>query len=166
MQLMNAVRAQVQGIDKEQPLGRPITAEELLGFQTVQPRFNMALFTLFAMLGLALGAAGIYSVISYNVTRRTHEIGVRVALGAKVGDVLRLVLGMGARLVVAGLVAGLAAAFLLIRLVRTQVFDMASLDATTVLAVVLVLSAVALLACYVPARRASRLDPMVALRHE
>jgi putative ABC transport system permease protein len=166
IQILNAVRAQVQEIDKEQPLGRPITAEEMLGFQTVQPRFNMALFTLFAMLGLALGAAGIYSVISYNVTRRTHEIGVRVALGAKVGDVLRLVLGMGARLVVAGLITGLGASFLLVRLVGTQIFDMASLDATTVLAVVAVLGTVALLACYVPARRAARLDPTVALRHE
>jgi predicted permease len=166
MALINALRQEVLAIDKEQPLARPFTLEEMVGFQTVQPRFLMALLGAFALLGLALAAAGIYSVISYHVTRRTHEIGIRVALGAERGDVLRMVLGMGARLVAIGLVAGLAASFVLVRLGRAQIFEAASMDAVSSGGVVLVLGAVALAACYVPARRAARMDPMAALRRD
>jgi putative ABC transport system permease protein len=166
MALLNAVRQQVREIDRDQPLSRPITLQEALGFQTVQPRFNMALFTFFGMLGLALAAFGIFSVLSYAVVRRTHEIGVRMALGAERRDVHGLMLAMGGRLVLIGFAVGLAGSFVLARVVRNAVFDVPITDPLSILGVVLVLGAAAFLACVLPARRAARLDPMVALRHD
>ncbi|HEY2017252.1 MAG TPA: ABC transporter permease [Bryobacteraceae bacterium] len=166
MLLLNAVRQQVREMDKDQPLGRPITMEEVLGFETVQPRFNMALFGFFGMLGLALAAVGIFSVLSYSVVRRTHEIGVRMALGAERSNVLSLMLGMGGRLVVAGLALGLAGSLVLGRLLKSEVFTVPVTDPVAIIGVVTLLGAVALLACWLPARRAAQLDPMVALRHE
>jgi putative ABC transport system permease protein len=166
MLLLNAVRQQVQLIDKDQPIGRPITMEEALGWETVQPRFNMALFSFFGMVGLALAAAGIFSVLSYSVVRRTHEIGVRMALGARSGDVVGLMLGMGAKLVGTGLGVGLAASFLLFRFLRSEVFRVPVSDPLTIAGVAALLGLVALLACLAPARRAANLNPTVALRHE
>jgi putative ABC transport system permease protein len=166
MLLLNAVRHEVRGIDKDQPLGRPITLQEVLGFETVQPRFNMALFSFFGMLGLALAAVGIFSVLSYSVARRTHEIGVRMALGAERRNVLGLMLGMGGKLVGSGLAAGLVGSFLLARFLRSEVFQVPVTDPASISSVVILLSAAAFLACFLPARRAARLDPMVALRHE
>ncbi len=166
MLLLNAVRAQVRAVDKDQPLGRPITLEEVLGFETVQPRFNMALFSFFGMLGLAIAAIGIYSVLSYTVARRTHEIGVRMALGAERRHVLNLVLRMGGRLVLTGLCAGLLGSFALVKILRSEVFQTPATDPLAILGVVLVLCAAALLACLAPARRAARLDPLTALRHD
>jgi len=164
--LLNAVRGRVRGIDKDQPLGRPITLEEVLGSATVQPRFNMALFSFFGGMGLALAAVGIYSMLSYSVARRTHEIGIRMALGAGRSEVLGLILAMGGRLVLIGLGVGLAASFALTRGLRSEVFQTTETDAAAAGCVVLVLGAAALLACFVPAWRAARLDPMAALRHE
>src|SRR5579872_1970054 len=158
MLLLNAVRRVVQGIDKDQPVSRPITLQEILGFQTVQPRFNMALFTFFGMLGLTLAAVGIFSVLSYSVARRTHEIGVRMALGAERRDVLRLMLAAGGRLVLIGLAVGLAGSFLLDRWIRSEVFRVPLTDPIVILGVVVVLMAAAILACFLPARRAARLD--------
>lgn len=166
MLLLNAVRQQVQELDKSLPIGRPITLEEVLGFQTVQPRFNMALFGFFGLLGLSLAAIGIFSVLSYTVVRRTHEIGVRIALGAERRDVSNLMLGMGGRLVLIGLGAGLAGSFLLERFLRSEVFQVPVTDPLAILGVVVLLGAAALLACYLPARRAARLDPMAALRND
>jgi putative ABC transport system permease protein len=166
MLLLNAVREQVRAMDKEQPLSRPITMQEVLGFQTVQPRFNTALFAFFAMLGLTLAMAGIYSVLSYHATRRTHEIGIRMALGAQRGDVLSLMFAMGAKLVLVGLAAGLLGSFFLTRFLRNQLFHVSTMDPVSIVAVVLLLSCTAFSACYIPARRAARLDPMSALRHE
>src|SRR5207248_5317111 len=114
--LLNPVRALVRAMDAEQPLGRPITLSEILGQEVVQPRFTMALFSAFAALGLALAAAGIYSVLSFHVTRRTHELGVRLALGAPRRHVLGLMLTMGGRLVVLGAVIGVAASLASTRL--------------------------------------------------
>jgi len=126
----------------------------------------MSLFAFFGILGLALAAAGIYCVLSYSVARRTHEIGVRVALGAQRRDVIGLMLMMGGRLVSIGLVAGLAGSFVLARYLRSAVFEVPATDPLALGGVVALLSVAALLACYVPAKRAARLDPTSALRHE
>ena len=166
MLLLNAVRQQVREIDKDQPLGRPITLEEVLGEETVQPRFNMALLSFFGMMGLVLATVGIFSVLSYSVARRTHEIGIRMALGAERRDVVALIVAMGGRLVLVGLVAGLLGSVLLARLLRSEVFDVPVTDPIALSGVVALLSAAAFLACLLPARRAAQLEPMVALRHE
>jgi putative ABC transport system permease protein len=132
----------------------------------VQPRFNMALLSFFGGLGLALAAIGIFSVLNYSVVRRTHEIGVRMALGAERRDVVSLMLGIGAKLVLAGLAVGLAGSFLLARYLRSEIFQVPVTDPVAILSVVVLLSGAALLACLLPARRAARLEPMTALRHE
>ncbi len=164
--ILNAVRQRVRELDKELPLGRAMTLKDILGLQMVQPRFNMALFSCFAVLGLALAAMGIYSVISYDVTQRMHEIGVRVALGASHGDVLITVLRMGAKVAVLGLAIGLCGSVGLERVVRFQAFAATPFDAVSFAGVVIVLSVVALLASWWPARRAGKMDPITALRHE
>ena len=123
MVLLNAVREQVRQLNKDLPLGRPITMEEILGDQAEQPRFNMALFSFFGGLGSSLAAIGIFSVLSYSVARRTHEIGIRMALGAERGHVLTLMFSMGAKLVVTGLAIGIAGSLLLARLLKSQVFQ-------------------------------------------
>jgi len=164
--LLNPVRAEVRAMDPDQPLGRPITLSELQGQEIVQPRFTMALFSAFAALGLALAAAGIYSVLSFHVTRRTHELGVRMALGAPRRHVLGLMLTMGGRLVLMGLIVGVAASLASTRLLRSQLFGVQPADPLAYAAVVLMLGLVTLVACYIPARRAASVDPIVALRQE
>jgi predicted permease len=164
--LLNAVRERVRALDPALPLGRPVTLEEVLGDESVQPRFNVALFSFFAFLGLALAAIGIYSMLSYTVARRTHEIGIRMALGAVGGDVLRLMLRMGGRLVAIGLAIGLAASLILDRVLRSQVFDVPGTAPLAIGGVILLLALAAFLACAGPAWRAARLDPTSALRHE
>jgi ABC-type antimicrobial peptide transport system permease subunit len=169
MRLANALRAQVCEMDKEQPLNGPTTFEEILASEAAQPRFTMSLFTLFATLGLALAMAGIYSVLSYIVSRRTREIGVRMALGAQRQDVLGLILRAGGALVGIGLVIGLLASFAAAQLLASQLgelFQISPGDPVSFLAVVLLLAVVAAAACFVPARRAAKVDPMVALRYE
>jgi putative ABC transport system permease protein len=126
----------------------------------------MALFSGFAALGLSLAAIGIYSVISYNVTQRVHEIGVRMALGARRGDIVKLVLLMAAKVAAAGLVIGLCGSIMLERIVRFQVFAKTSFDAASLAMVVVALSGVALLAAWLPASRAGHLEPVTALRHD
>jgi putative ABC transport system permease protein len=164
--LVNPVRAEVRAMDAEQPLGRPITLGDALGEEVIQPRFTMVLFSAFGALGLALAAAGIYSVLSFHVTRRTHELGVRMALGAPRRHVLGLMLSMGGRLVLVGLVAGVAASVASVRLLRSQLFGVQPLDPLAYAVVIVLLGVVTLAACYIPARRAAAVDPMVALRQE
>jgi putative ABC transport system permease protein len=166
MAMLNTLRHEVQQLDREVPLGRPITLEEILGFETVQPRFNMALFSSFAALGLLLAAAGIYSVISYDVSQRVHEIGIRLALGAGRADVLAMVLKMAATVVAIGLLIGVVGSVILARLAQFQVFAGASFDPLSVLAVIAILTVVALIASSLPAYRAAKLDPLTALRHD
>jgi putative ABC transport system permease protein len=166
MALLSPVREQVRAIDKEQPLGRPQTVGVVLGFQTVQPRFTMSLFSFFGALGLTLAALGIYSVLSYSATQRTHEIGVRMALGARPVEVVGLMLAMGGKLVGVGLGIGLGGAVFATRLLQSQLFGVTVHDPMSFVAVVIVLIVAALAACYVPARRAGSVDPFVALRHE
>jgi putative ABC transport system permease protein len=166
MAMVNAVREQIRSIDPDQPMRRPIAMEEVFSAQYLQPRFNMALFSMFAGLGLLLTLAGIYSVLSYQVTERTHEIGVRMALGADRGEVFSLMIRMGAKLVGVGLALGLIASLLLTKFLRTLLFQIKPTDPWSILAVIVLLSIAAFLACYLPARRAARLDPWVALRQE
>lgn len=161
--VLNLVRTRVRELDPEQPL-RWLMLEKLAEQETLQPRFNMALFSLLAGIALALAAAGIYGVLSYHVTQRTREIGVRMALGASRRDVLGLVMGTGARLIGLGLVIGAVASIALTQLLSTQVFTVPLLDPWALAAAMLVLGGVGLLACTIPGRRATRVDPMVALR--
>ena len=164
--LLNPVRAQVRAMDPDQPLSRSFTLSEILGQEVIQPRFTMSLFSAFAALGLALAAAGIYSVLSFHVTRRTHELGVRLALGAPRRHVLGLMLTMGGRLVLVGLAIGIAASLASTRLLRSQLFGVQPADPLSYAVVAVLLGFVALVACYIPARRAAGVDPMVALREE
>ena len=166
MTVLNAVRLKARALDKNLVLAHPVTLDEVLGEETEQPRFNMTLFSGFAFLGLALAAIGIYSVISYNVAQRVHEIGVRMALGAKRGDILKLVFLMVARLASLGLAIGLCGSIALERIVRSQLDAKASFGAAPLVLVVIVMAGVAVLAAWLPARRAGNLDPVTALRHE
>jgi predicted permease len=164
--LLNPIRAEVRAMDAEQPLNRPITMREILGQEVLQPRFTMALFSTLAALGLLLAAAGIYSVLSFHVTLRTHELGLRMALGARRAQVLGLMLAMGGRLVLVGLVIGIAASLASTRLLRSQLFGVQPADPAAYAGVAGVLALVTFFACYLPARRAAGVDPMVALRQE
>jgi predicted permease len=166
MLLLGPLRQQVRTMDSQQPLGRPSTLDEALAQQVIQPRFTMAVFSAFAAIGLTLAAAGIYSVLSFHVARRTQELGVRMALGAPRRHVLGLMLVMGGRLVAVGLIAGVLISLAATRLLRSQLFGVTSSDPIAYVVVAVLLSVVALAACYLPARRAARVDPLIALRQE
>lgn len=164
--LVNSIRTELRALDPEQPMLLPQSVDEIMDRQVVQPRFNMVLFGGLAGVALALAAAGIYSVLSYNVAQRTREIGVRMALGAGRADILKLVVGAGSRLIAVGLIAGIGASLALAKIVTSEVFIVPLVDPLALTAAALVLSTAALAACYLPARRASKVDPMVALRCE
>jgi putative ABC transport system permease protein len=166
MLMLNTVRRKLHTLDSELPLNQAITLKEVLGFETLEPRFVMAVFSCFAGLGLILAAAGIYSVMSYDVSQRVHEIGVRVALGASRGNVLTLVLRSAYKVVSLGIVIGICGSFAVVQLIRFQLFTKTAFDLTSVLAIGVLLTLVALLAAFIPARRAGRLDPLTAMRHE
>jgi putative ABC transport system permease protein len=159
-----AVRSQVQAVDKDQPISNVRTMEERLASAVSQRRFSLILLAIFAGLALSLAAIGIYGVMSYLVAQRTYEIGVRMALGAQTGDVLRLVIRQGMALTLTGVLIGLITAFGLTRLLRNLLFDLSATDPLTFFVTALLLALVALSACYLPARRATKVDPLVALR--
>lgn len=164
--LVPALRQAVAEVDRTVPVADVKTLEHIVSESVTQPRFNLFLLGLFGCIALLLSAAGIYGVTAYTVTQRTHELGIRLALGAQVGDVLRLVLGQGMAVIAIGLALGLAASFALLRLMRSLLFGVGENDPLTFAAITLVLFLVALLACYVPARRATKVDPLIALRYE
>ena len=164
--LIAAVRSAVTEIDKTVPITQIETMDRIVTESVMQPRFNMVLLILFSSIALLLSAAGIYGVTAYSVTQRTHEVGIRLALGAQLGDVLRLILKQGLAVIAVGIVIGLIAAFALTRLLRTLLFGVSATDPLTFIAISLLLAFVALVACYVPARRATKVDPLVALRYE
>jgi putative ABC transport system permease protein len=159
-------RHAISAVDSELPVFDVATMQELVYQSMAEPRFNTVLLGIFAVLAFVLATVGIYGVMSYSVTQRTHEIGVRMALGAERVDVLRLVVGQGMRLALMGVVIGLGAALGLTRFLASFLFGIQPTDPMTFLAVSLLLAGVALAASYIPARRATKVDPMVALRYE
>jgi putative ABC transport system permease protein len=164
--LSAGARNVIHTLDPQQPIGDVNTMERLLAKSIASSRFNTVLLTVFAFVALALAAIGTYGVMSYAVTQRTHEFGIRMALGAGSLHVLQLVLRRGMTLAIVGVLFGLAGAFALTRLMTSLLFEVKSTDAITFVVVSLGLVVVALLACYIPARRATKVDPLVALRYE
>ncbi|HET6975501.1 MAG TPA: ABC transporter permease [Pyrinomonadaceae bacterium] len=164
--LSGSLRQIVNEVDKSVPVSNIRTMDHVVSESITQPRFNLFLLGLFSTVAMLLSAAGIYGVTAYTVTQRTHELGIRIALGAQVGDVLKMILGQGMAVIGIGLVIGLAAAFGLVRLLRSFLFGVGEKDPFTFVAITVVLLLVALLACYIPARRATKVDPLEALRYE
>ena len=162
----SALRTVLGGIDKDQPLVNVRTMEDNMATSVAQPRFRTWLLGLFAVLALLLSTIGIYGVMSYSVNQRTHEMGIRITLGAQPLDVFRLVTGQGLGLAFLGVAIGCAASLALTRVLRSFLFDVSVLDPVTYLSVAAILVAVGFLASYLPARRATRVDPLIALRHE
>jgi predicted permease len=165
-QLAGAVRAAVRELDPSLPLYGVDPLSDVVADSLVRPRFLSLLLGAFSVIALMLAAVGIYGVMSYAVSQRTQEIGVRMALGARSSDVMKMVLGQGSKLAVAGIGIGLAGAFALTRVMSTLLFEVSVTDPVTFAAVVALLVIVALLACWVPARRATKVDPLIALRNE
>ncbi|MGH9837354.1 MAG: ABC transporter permease [Blastocatellia bacterium] len=163
---VSAVRNEVRALDKDQAVYGIATLEQLVGASLALRRFSMLLLLSFAAVALALAVVGIYGVMSYAVTQRTHEIGVRLALGAQARDVLTLVIGQGLKLALGGVGIGLAVAVALTRLMKTLLFGVSATDPLTFGVIAVLLASVALLACWIPARRATKVDPLIALRSE
>jgi ABC-type antimicrobial peptide transport system permease subunit len=161
-----AIRAELAGMDSTLPLAKVRTMDELLDNSLTQQRFRTWLVSGFAALALLLSAIGIYALISYSVSQRTREIGVRIALGARPSNVLGMVLKEGLKLLLFALLLGWMGAFGATRVMRSLLYSTSATDALSFLATSITLIAVALLACYIPARRATKVDPMVALRYE
>jgi putative ABC transport system permease protein len=164
--LSASVRQVVNEIDKSVPVSNVKTMDHVVSESITQPRFNLFLLGLFGTVAMLLSAAGIYGVTAYTVTQRTHELGIRIALGAQVSDVLKIILGKGMAVIGVGLAIGLASAFALMRLLRSLLFGVGENDPLTFAVITGVLLLVALLACYIPARRATKVDPLTALRYE
>ena len=160
------VRDEVAAIDRDQPVSSLMTMEQRISDSVAPRRFNMFLMALFAVLALILAAIGVYGIMAFSVSQRAHEIGIRIALGAGRRDVLKLVLRSGLGLALIGIAIGLAVAFVATRVMSTLLFSVSPTDPMTFLGEALLLAFVGLLACYIPARRATKVDPLVALRYE
>jgi putative ABC transport system permease protein len=166
LSLAATLKSQIQMIDKDLPIDDAKTMQQLLAESSSGRRFNMLLLSVFAAVALVLAIVGIYGVMSYTVARRTHEIGIRVAVGAQPLDVFRMVIGQGMKLAIIGVACGLAGAFGLTRLMTTMLFGVEPTDPATFVSIAVLLTGVTLVACYIPARRATKVDPLVALRYE
>jgi putative ABC transport system permease protein len=164
--LAPALRQAVAEVDRTVPVSEVRTMEHIVSESVTQPRFNLFLLGMFSTIALLLSVAGIYGVTAYTVTQRTHELGIRMALGAQIGDVLRMIMGQGMLVIGIGIVIGLVAAFGLMRLMKSLLFGVTATDPLTFVGITVVLIAAGLLACYVPARRATKVDPLEALRYE
>jgi putative ABC transport system permease protein len=164
--LAGTVRKEIRAWNKDIVIGRLAPVENLLAEEVTVPRFYMLLVLAFAALAITLAAVGVYGLLNYSVAHRTHEIGVRMALGAERGDVLEMILKQGLTLILTGVVLGLAGAWASTRALESMLFQVHARDAVTFGGACLVLIAVGVLACYLPARRATKVDPMVALRYE
>jgi putative ABC transport system permease protein len=165
-QVVDGLRREIQTLDKELPFTDIKTMKTHLAIALSQERMTLALFSGLGSLALTLASIGIFGVISFSVTQRTHEIGIRMALGAQPGQVLRMVLKQGATLIVCGSLIGLIAAFILTRLIEGMLFEVSTTDWMSYLYASLILIGVSFLACYLPARRATEVDPLVALKCE
>jgi len=163
---VETLRSQLSGVDPQQALYNIRTAEQVVAQSIARPRFNMLLITIFAVVALLLAAVGIYGVISYTVTQRTHEIGIRMALGARPSSVFKMVVGHGLVLALLGVGAGLVASFGVMRLLSSLLFGVTPTDFVTLSAVSVMLIVIVALASYIPARRATKVDPLIALRYE
>ena len=166
MSLAQAVREAVWKVDKDQPMWKLRSEEFLLSRNIADKRFLMLLMSIFAGLALTITAVGLYGVVSYAVGQRTQEIGIRMALGARTRDILAMILRQGMGVALIGVAVGLGAAFALTRLMASLLYGTSATDPLAFIVIALLLVSVALLACYVPARRATKVDPMIALRYE
>jgi putative ABC transport system permease protein len=164
--LSSAIREAIWRVDRDQPVWSVRSMDQLLDSAVGSPKLIVRLTVGFALVALLLGAIGIYGVLSYTMSQRTHEVGIRIALGAESRQVVRMVVGEGMRIVGIAIAIGLAASFAATRLLRSQLFGVGPADVLTFSVVTLLLGFVAILACYLPAWRASRVDPMVALRSD
>ena len=161
-----AIGGEIHSLDKDLPVTEVAMFDEILSREVSPKRFNTGLLSIFAGLALVLAATGVYGVTSYAVAERTYEVGIRMALGARERDVLRLFMSQGMELVLSGVALGLVAAFALTRVMTSLLFGVSATDAMTFATVSVGLTTIALLACYLPARRATKVDPMIALRYE
>src|SRR5262245_550653 len=166
LSIVSDVRRQIRDVDPDQAVSQIATLEQLVATAIAQPRFNASLLFLFAAVALILAAVGIYGVMAHVVGQRTREIGLRLALGAQTADVFRLILGQGMKPALIGVLIGFGGGLALTRLIENLLFGVSATDLLTFTAIALLLTVVALLACYVPAWKATKVDPMVALRYE
>jgi putative ABC transport system permease protein len=166
LKLREALKREIQKVDRQQPVFNIRSMEQVFSTTIAPQNFNTLLMGVFAAIALVLASVGIYGVMSYSVQQRTHEIGIRIALGARKDDVVRLVVEEGMLLALVGVAIGLAASLALTRVLSSLLFGVTARDPIVFAGVSMLLVAVALLACYIPARRATKVDPMVALRHE
>jgi len=164
--LGDAVRREVEKVDPNVPVHSISSMDQIIARSMADRRFALDLLGVFAATALVLAAIGIYGVMSYSFSQRTHEVGIRIALGAQRLDILRMALGEGMRIVLIGLTAGLVGTAIMTRFFRAMLFDVRPIDPTTYICVSAILAGVALFACYLPAQRVTRVDPLIALREE